>query len=1210
MMKNNTSFSDRSHALLEKAAKGQSSVLVVHGVSGVGQSDAVQTMMSGVSTVAGGLVLEGRCTAQATRPFEPIYDIVQTLQRSASADCNPVLLAAVTARLAQTATEYTGVNEPKRCLDQLGGVRDRRVNRFEDVRRLLCEVAQKRTLLVVLHDVHLADDDTRKLVDYLVRDVDGGVPIIGAAAHRSTRPSFVLTLNDDMPEGRRCLRQFQSYSVAESVAIAPLDEDGLASLMAEPALAAKLLRMTDGRPARLRALVSALPNALDDLIGYRLMALADEDIHVLRVLEAANEPLIPGTLAAVTSVSWSTLNTLQADEFLVDEVVDGKSHVRLNDAYANHRLVAARNDEEHRAIHGLWADYWLGQFAVTSEQEQHLRAFRHLFQAERFDEAVSIALSVHQWLLKNGSLQQSVDLLQSVMHVDSPQREALTIALIDTHVALGRFEKALALCNELVDSTEPFVDMRRAQIHGLQGDLDAAQAGLSALYEAKGLPSELRELVCYEWIDVLIRKGMLEQAEALCDSLSNDHEVVIQSRGKIAFWRGEYTAAQELYQRLLTTLTAEQDDIRAVVLHNLGLVDLRLGQYRQASRYLQESLAMFEGQARYFEATVCRHNLGIAYEYGHRLGLASAMFEQTIDGFERLGKKANLAGAINSLGDLYLGIGEYWKARRLFEHSQSIAEKNGLDYLCAFNALRLGQLARVEGDIALAIDQLTGALETLETLGHSHESVEARLALAQCAEEQRDTETVRAHLAVIAGSEHEECVARSQLIEAMLERQKKPTQALTTVTHAERALERLEQWSGVAEACLLMGRILSDVGQHTEANKAFSKGRSVVEKWRMNVPEAQREAFDEQAIVAGLMQAESVASASAVKTTPQRSISRQPPKTPSEYRHIIGRSSVMRKVFKTIERIAASDATILVVGESGTGKELIAQAIFSASNRADKPFVRVNAAAFADSLLESELFGHEKGSFTGAVARKIGAFEQADGGTLFLDEIGDISPKMQVSLLRALQEGEVRRVGGRRPIHVNVRVVCATNRNLSQMVQDGTFRQDLYFRINGLPIHLPALRNRGDDLDLIADHILSNLADQYNRGLSLDDSARALIRRHRWPGNVRELENVLRSVIFFVDGDRITDEHLLQYTALRDAEIREETASQTMASDVSETIGEGFDLAEAKRTMEIAYIQRALEQTNGNITKAASLLSMKRPRLSQKIKEYRLKGLL
>ena len=264
MIKNNTPFFDRSQALLEKAAKGQSSVLIVHGVRGVGQSDAVREMVSSVSTVAGGLILEGRCTAHGTRPFEPIYDIVQTLQRSASADCSPSLLSAVTARLAQAATQHSSANGPQRRLDQLGGVRDRRVNRFEDVRRLLCEVAQKRTVLVVLHDVHLADEDTLGIVEYLVRDADGGVPIIGAAAHRSTRPAFVVTLNDDMPEGRRCLRQFQAYSAVDSVAIAPLDEGGLASLIGEPALSSKLLRLTDGRPARLRALVSALPNELDD----------------------------------------------------------------------------------------------------------------------------------------------------------------------------------------------------------------------------------------------------------------------------------------------------------------------------------------------------------------------------------------------------------------------------------------------------------------------------------------------------------------------------------------------------------------------------------------------------------------------------------------------------------------------------------------------------------------------------------------------------------------------------------------------------------------------------------------------------------------------------------------------------------------------------------------------------------------------------------
>jgi len=1210
MTKNNTSFADRSQTLLKQAADGHSGVLLVHGVSGVGQSDAVTAIKAGVSSVSGGLVLEGRCSVQAAKAFEPIHGIVGTLQLCASGDCDPGLLSAVTTRLAQVVVQLDEDGTPLRRMDQLGGIRDSRVNRYEDVRRLLCEVAQKRPTVVVVHDIHFADDDTLCLLEYLVRDINGGVPIIGASAHRSARPAMVFTVNDDTPMGRRTLRRFQTHSVVESVPIAPLDNDGLAAMLTEPVLSSKLMRLTEGRPARLRALVSALPNDLDELIRYRLTALDSQSLHVLRVLEAASTTsAIPGTLASVADVAWSVLNELKAEEFLVDEVVDGKSHVRLNDAYARHSILAPSSDDEKHAIHDAWSQYWTEQYDASGDEVQQLRAFRHLLQSERVEEAASIALRLHQWLAQNGGLQQSAELLESVLSVASTHQSELTIALIDVHVSMGCFERALDLCNDLVDSADTYVDLRRAQIHGLQGDLDAANIALSTLYNADDMPADLRQVVTCEWIDVLIRKGALDEAETLCDALDDPPETVSLSRGKIAFWRGDYQAATDAYDTLLTGRNPERVALRAIVLHNLGLVDLRVGQYRQATHRLQEALALFEQNARYFEATVCRHNLGIAYEFGQRLGLAISMFEQTIDGFERLGKQANLAGAINSLGDLYLGIGEYWKARRLFEHSQSIAEKNGLDYMCAFNDLRLGQVARLEGATSDAMDRLERARSSLETLGHTHELMEARLALAQCAYDRQDTSAARTHLKTILGSEHEESEARAQLVQASMDRAKHPTRALDAVERAEQVLDRLEQWSGVAEAWWVMGAIFAHAGRTAEANEAYEKGRAVVARWRGNVPEQHRDAFDAQRLIVELNNAVSQPAAAAPpKAAPKQSAPVISDDQPIQYRGIIGRSQGMLRVFKTIDRIATADATILVTGESGTGKELIAQAIFEASNRADKPFVRVNAAAYADSLLESELFGHEKGSFTGAVARKIGAFEQADGGTLFLDEIGDISPKMQVSLLRALQEGEVRRVGGRLPIHVNVRVVCATNRDLDQMVKEGTFRQDLYFRVKGLPIELPALRDRGEDLNLIANHILAGLAEQYDRTLFLDESASAILRRHTWPGNVRELENVLRSVIFFVDDDTITEADLLQHTALKDMGFDESVALVDVS--VPENIEAGFDLAEAKRVMEIEYIQRALDQTNGNITQAAALLSMKRPRLSQKIKEYRLKGRL
>lgn len=240
--------------------------------------------------------------------------------------------------------------------------------------------------------------------------------------------------------------------------------------------------------------------------------------------------------------------------------------------------------------------------------------------------------------------------------------------------------------------------------------------------------------------------------------------------------------------------------------------------------------------------------------------------------------------------------------------------------------------------------------------------------------------------------------------------------------------------------------------------------------------------------------------------------------------NIIGRSSVMQRVFFTIRKVAASKATILIRGETGTGKELVASALHSASERGSGPFIKLNCAAIPESLLESELFGHEKGAFTDAREQRKGRFELASGGTLFLDEIGDISANLQSKLLRVLQEQEFERVGGSKTIQVDVRIVAATNRNLEEMVQKGEFREDLFYRLNVIPIHLPPLRDRGEDISLLATHFLSHFNKIHKKQAIMSEHDEDLLMSYTWPGNIRELENTMeRLVLLSIDLDDNTD---------------------------------------------------------------------------------------
>jgi DNA-binding NtrC family response regulator len=242
---------------------------------------------------------------------------------------------------------------------------------------------------------------------------------------------------------------------------------------------------------------------------------------------------------------------------------------------------------------------------------------------------------------------------------------------------------------------------------------------------------------------------------------------------------------------------------------------------------------------------------------------------------------------------------------------------------------------------------------------------------------------------------------------------------------------------------------------------------------------------------------------------------------------MIGRCPAMQGVYKAIGRVAPQDVTVLVLGESGTGKELVARAIYSYSRRADKPFLAINCAAIPEALLESELFGHEKGAFTGADRRRIGKFEQANGGTLFLDEIGDMTPLTQAKVLRVLQDQAFERVGGGELVRTDVRVIAATNRDLEGMVTAGRFRQDLYYRLNVFTIHLPPLRDRGDDLSLLVHHLVRRFSRELGKDVrDVPDETLAVLRRYPWPGNVRELQSVLKQALLNAAGPSLRPEFL------------------------------------------------------------------------------------
>jgi transcriptional regulator with GAF, ATPase, and Fis domain len=315
---------------------------------------------------------------------------------------------------------------------------------------------------------------------------------------------------------------------------------------------------------------------------------------------------------------------------------------------------------------------------------------------------------------------------------------------------------------------------------------------------------------------------------------------------------------------------------------------------------------------------------------------------------------------------------------------------------------------------------------------------------------------------------------------------------------------------------------------------------------------------------------------------------------------IISQCSLMQKVFATVQKVAKTSTTVLILGESGTGKELIARALHKTSGRAGK-LVPVNCGAIPEEILESELFGHEKGAFTGAVNSRMGRFQLADGGTIFLDEIGEMSPKLQVKLLRVLQEKRIEPVGSTRSIDIDVRVVAATNKDLREEVRQGRFREDLYYRLQVVPVELPALRERTNDPLLLASCFMERACAQLGRPpIRFSEAAKNAFRSYQWPGNVRELENLIERLAILVDGSTLELADLPNYIA----EIIPERPELRAQVEVIETLPEeGVDFNELVNSYETRLIEMALERTGGNKKAAAKLLKLNRTTLVEKIRK-------
>ena len=712
---------------------------------------------------------------------------------------------------------------------------------------------------------------------------------------------------------------------------------------------------------------------------------------------------------------------------------------------------------------------------------------------------------------------------------------------------------------------------------------------------------------------------------------------------------------------------------------NLGIVSLQGGDADAAAERYAEArrLAADAGDLR--NLAIALDNLAVLFHRKQDFSAALALYHQSTAAFRKLSQWSHLAHTALNMAELHHMLGDLDRARRLTEIGRGHIRRHRLRSLEAQCHTLDAHLAAASGEHIRAEQLYRTALESVEPA----EVLSSAPLLAALAELQVETGQLDAAEVTLARVEAEPkarldamLAASVALTRADLARRRGDTpraraEAAAAQSAAQEAGDRETRW----RALFLEGQLAWDAADRPTTVKSLTEAVDLIDQVARRLPESLRGPYLEsperravrqalRRVRAGIAPQQPLlgATPAAAEERVVRTAVYQPHWS-ERYPQIVGRAPALFAVFNALDRVAGSDAIVLIRGESGTGKELVAAALHINGPRGEGPFVKVNCSAFVESLLLSELFGHEKGAFTGAINRKKGRFELADGGTLFLDEIGDISPNTQVALLRVLQEGTLERVGGAETLSVNVRVICATHRNLEEMVRRGEFRADLYYRLRGVIIDLPSLRDRRTDIPVLVEHFLARRTQGEVPPLRITPEALASLMLHDWPGNVRELENVIRSASLFADGGVVTmgelrelgdifrtpdEQAILAVTELLQSHgaavgpagetRRFEAAAPTPPMPPADVLALGgapvapiaapaplaeapnaggpFDadwleraieaeggLSELKKRIEFEAIARALRACGGNITRAAERLGMKRPRLSQIIHE-------
>ena len=1141
--------------------------------------------------------------------------------------------------------------------------------------RAMCDVMP--IALFIFHPHHLTSQVSHQL-GYLARYYfTDPIADLAPEISGSERSQGALVVVEDGEGTPEFLKQH--------VEVIPLDvtehmEAGVREYLARPEVIRSLVETTRGDLGRLEDIVTHLDGDVHHLWMRRVEQSGEQAKLLVELLALCEEPVELGlvhralmTLVRVERFPGVVKQLTHAR--LVSRMIQMGS-VRLGVAEPDFAsAIVARMSTAHRQkLHGA---------LLSAARDEHAREgvsivfiAEHAFGAGEYEVACEVGLGAARQLFGEGALQEAASLIDRLLEQECSDvsRAELHAMAADVWSRLHRWRRALRHCGYL-----------KRYVVGVRGRAELALRTASLL-------SLMNR---YETADQLLERALVQITRSP-EHLTIIAKLYCE-RGEATFKLGQYNEAMGLATRSLEALSeasergvvqAHVHDRAVLEARNLqGKVDILLGRHEQAIARFEQNMALARELGWEGEAARAEGNLGVVAMQRFDYDEAIERLERTLQ-FSKRSKLVPRSICLLNLALIHHFRFEYTRALSCNLEALRVARQNGIDSVYSNASQNLAMLYRDMG----ALERAEQMLDHLDDQGapqrNTFVAMRMRVARANICFQRGDFEQVVSLLTLEGRSSGDDVIGagrteRLRLALAYVEL-KQWTLAREIFEQYEEDPDR-EELNLEALHLLLKGRLLLHEGEAEQAAAAFQRAADMAERagnfreavrsalWRAQALLAQQER-EESARVVQVVLSEIVVHASRVPVSlraeflsirlhqqvvalaqelevalPDEFAEREQPlvspeeelprdaawvKWREQYSHIVGESTRLLQIFKVIDRVANSDTTMLLLGESGTGKELIAEAIHAQSARCKKPLIKVNCAAFVESLLMSELFGHEKGAFTGAMTQKIGRFEMADGGTIFLDEIADITPQTQVALLRVLQEREFERVGGTATIQADVRVVCATNKNLEEMVEEGTFRLDLYYRLKGMVIELPALRERPSDIPRLVESFSQRFG---KKTYHIERAAMRELVRYSWPGNIRELQNFIKSLLLFVEEDSITLEHIQEFEDFfsggrfegdveatldgwatskqasppvaavpqaSDSSAPEQAPQEQVQGDpeealVQQIVAQGLSLTRLKKRLEQECIRLALIETEGNVTQAAKILQMKRPRLSQ-----------